>query len=75
MNFWPHIEFQPGSLQIAGMAKLFGEQHGQEGEEEVLERRCKKGQARDEEAQVRHAEERPVRQEGQEPETGDRDRN
>src|ERR1051325_2038215 len=42
--------------------------------EEILQRRVQKSRGRDEEAQEGHAEERPLRQEGQEPQAGDRDR-
>src|ERR1043165_964778 len=42
--------------------------------EEIFQRRVQKSRGRDEEAQEGHAEERPFRQEGQEPQAGDRDR-
>ena len=40
----------------------------------IFEEGIRQGRARDEEAQGRDIEERPVRQDGQEPQTGDRDR-
>src|SRR4051794_16515834 len=42
--------------------------------EEIFQGRVQKGRGRDEEAQEGHTEERPLRQEGQEPQAGDRDR-
>jgi len=40
----------------------------------ILEEGIRLGQARDEEAQIRHVEERPLGQKGEEPQAGDRDR-
>jgi hypothetical protein len=48
---------------------------GEESQEaEIFEGSGKKGRPRHEEAQIRHAEERPIRKEGKEQEAGDRDR-
>src|SRR5688572_16333009 len=48
--------------------------HGEESEEAILKGRGQEGQARDEEAQGRHASQRPLGQEGEEPQAGDRHR-
>jgi hypothetical protein len=48
---------------------------GEESQEaQIFEGSGKKGRPRHEEAQIRHAEERPIGKEGKEQETGDRDR-
>src|SRR5258705_12939216 len=58
--------------------KLLNSEDQQDGEEsqeaEIFEGSGKKGGPRHEEAQIRHAEERPIRKEGKEQEAGDRDR-
>ena len=63
-----------GPRNFLTLPRLFlpqpGDNHGTEIFQEGIGRR----RARDEEAQGRDIEERPIRQEGQEPQTGDRDR-
>jgi hypothetical protein len=81
MNFWPHIGFHPAACRKRAWQTGCGEQHGQPVVENSMAKKAKKStrkvlrkdQARDEEAQIRHAEERSVRQEGQEPEASNRD--
>src|SRR5690349_1611248 len=61
--------------ELGGSPERTGSPHGEESEEaKVLEGCGKEGRPRHEEAQERYVEERPVRQKGEKPQAGDRDR-
>src|ERR1700732_3459715 len=59
---------------ILGLHRLVSRQRENDHGTKIFEERIGQGRARDEETQDRDAKERPVRQEGQEPQAGDCDR-